>query len=134
MKVSLQMIFILTLLFSVLEPISAQQKLDCEDLKIGRYYCSSPNGGFVYIDRGKRKQIEKYEDEKQRFIFRIIWLDDCSYTLTLTKAVNVEKSLKKSIIGTTITYYIFENKDGDHLIYFIDNQGKRVETALFENG
>ncbi len=134
MKVSLQMIFILTLLISILKPISAQQKLDCEDLKIGRYYCSSPNGGFVYIDRGKRKQIEKYEDEKQRFIFRIIWLDDCSYTLTLTKAVNVEKSLKKSIIGTTITYYIFENKDGDHLIYFIDNQGKRVETALFENG
>jgi len=134
MKVILYITFLLLLLFSILSPISAQQKLDCEDLKIGRYYCSSPNGGFVYIDRGKRKQIEKYEDEKQRFIFRIIWLDDCSYSLTLTKAVNVEKSLKKTIIGTTITYYIIENKDGDHIIYFIDNQGKRVETALFENG
>lgn len=106
---------------------------ECIDLRKGSFYCSSPNGGFVYIERGKRKQIEKYEDEKQRFKFKIYWLDECSYKLVLVKTTNVAKALRKQIIGTSITYYIIELKDGYHSVYFVDKEGNRVETKMFEN-
>ena len=88
---------------------------------------------FFSTQRKKRKQIEKYEFEKQRFTFKIEWTDSCTFTLTLHKTSNVAKVLKKSIIGTRITYHIIENKEGDHLVYFIDDKGNRVETMLFGN-
>lgn len=111
----------------------SQENMDCLGLKKGNYYCSSPNGGFVYIERGKRKQVEKYEDEKQRFTFKIYWLDDCSYKLVLVKTKNVAKALRKQIIGTSITYFIIELKEGYHTVYFIDENGTKIETKLFDH-
>lgn len=110
-----------------------KDSLDCETLKKGRYYCSSPNGGFVYIERTKRKQIEKYENEKQRFTFKIHWIEPCVYELTLVKTKNVTKEIKKQIIGTVITYHIIEHKDNDYTVYYIDKEGNRFETVLYEN-
>jgi hypothetical protein len=110
----------------------SQEYKDCLGLKKGNYYCSSPNGGFVYIERGKRKQVEKYEDEKQRFTFKIYWLDNCSYKLVLVKTKNVAKTLRKQIIGTSITYFIIEIKDGYHTVYFIGSNGTKIETKIFD--
>jgi hypothetical protein len=124
-------IFIFFLLHSITG--FSQESTDCLDLKKGNFYCSSPNGGFVYIERGKRKQVEKYEDEKQRFKFKIYWLDDCSYKLVLVKTKNVAKALRKQIIGTSITYFIIELKEGYHTVYFIDANGTKIETKLFDH-
>jgi hypothetical protein len=110
--------------------VFAQSPTTCEEVRKGNFYCSSPNGGFVYIHRKKKKQIEKYNDEKQRFYFRIIWLDDCSYQLTLTKTKKVERGIRKQITGTTVIYYILEVKDGYHNVYYLNDKGEEIHTVM----
>jgi hypothetical protein len=121
---------ILVFLFCWPSTARSQQDNPCQDVRKGNFYCSSPNGGYVYIQRKKKKQIEKYNDEKQRFYFKIQWLDDCSYKLTLSKTKKVERAIRKQIIGTTATYYILELKDGYHKIYFVNDKGEEIHTVM----
>jgi hypothetical protein len=121
---------IVVLILSWTTPYWSQNESLCEEVRKGDFYCSSPNGGFVYIHRKKKKQIEKYNDEKQRFYFKINWLDDCSYKLTLSKTKKVDRTIRKQIIGTTATYYILEVKDGYHKIYYLNDKGEEIHTVM----
>jgi hypothetical protein len=113
-----------------ISPCWSQNENPCVEVKKGDFYCSSPNGGFVYIHRKKKKQIEKYNDEKQRFYFKIHWLDDCSYKLTLSKTKKVDRSTRKKIMGASMTYYILEVKDGYHKIYYLNEKGEEIHTVM----
>lgn len=76
--------------------------IDCSEFRKGKYFYTSPNGGEVTFKRKKKKQIERYNMENQRFIFSIIWSDNCHYTLTLVNAKGIDKKLKEEIIGSKL--------------------------------
>lgn len=78
------------------------QEIDCSNFKTGKFFYTPPNGGDVTIKRTNKKQIERYNDENQRFIFKITWKNNCEYTLVLHRTNGVTKKIKKEIIGTTL--------------------------------
>ncbi len=96
MKILVLLTFVFTAFFSY------SQNNDCESFRKGKYFYTPPNGGEVTFKRTKKKQKERYNDEHQRFIFRITWTAECEYELELIKTRGVNKNLKNEIIGTKL--------------------------------
>jgi len=103
---------------------------DCEQYHKGKYYYIAPNGGEVYVNRRKKKQIERYNDENQRFIFTLNWTSNCEYTLTLKKTRGVEKTLKKEIIGTELAVTIIKLGLDQFTVSFYKNDQISVSNTL----
>ncbi len=100
MKSNIISFFTIFLAFSTVS--LAQDEVDCSDFRKGKFSYTPPNGGEVIIRRTKKKQIERYNDENQKFIFEITWLDDCRYELILVNTKGLPKEKKKEIIGTSL--------------------------------
>ncbi len=99
------------------------QEIDCSNFKKGKYFYTPPNGGEVWIKRTKHKQIEKYNDEHQRFIFKITWEEPCKYTLVLQKTKGVSRKIKKEILGTTLECSVLK-AELDHYLVKIHSSSK----------
>ncbi len=117
--------FVFFLLIGVI--VIAQEK-DCESFRKGKYFYTPPNGGEVFFRRTKKRQIEKYNDEHQRFIFEIVWTADCEYTLTLIRAKGVDKKIRKEIIGTQLTCIVLDAELGHYEISIVSNNSTSIET------
>ncbi|WP_258541671.1 hypothetical protein [Parvicella tangerina] len=114
--------------------IFGQDSLDCRDFKTGRFHYIPPNGGEVTIRRTKKKQIERYNDENQKFIFEINWLDDCSYDLVLVNAKGLPKEKKKEIIGTQLHCRVVAVSLGHYEIEISEGASSKVEElTIFSN-
>lgn len=98
----LNIISILFILFASTQTVNAQDVVDCSEFKKGSFHYIPPNGGEISVKRTKKKQIERYNDEIQKFIFEINWTDNCSYDLVLVKVKGLPKEQKKEILGTTL--------------------------------
>jgi hypothetical protein len=114
-------ITILSLL--IFTSISWAQKDSCDNFHTGKYFYTPPNGGEVHFKRTKKKQIERYNNENQRFIFSITWTSSCTYTLRLIKTKGVNRKIKKEIIGTEMFCEIESTELSHYNINIIENDG-----------
>ena len=96
---------------------------NCTSFRKGKYFYTPPNGGEVTFRRTNKKQIERYNNEHQRFIFKIIWLNECEYSLTLHNTKGVNRKIKKQIIGTILKCEIIR-AELDHYIMYIDGDNE----------
>jgi hypothetical protein len=104
------------------------QEVDCSNFKKGKYFYTPPNGGEVWIKRKRKKQIEKYNDERQRFIFKISWEDDCKYTLVLHRTKGVNRKIKKEIIGTTLECTVIKVELDHYLVTILSKNDSSIQT------
>ena len=105
------------------------QTENCSSFRTGSYFYTPPNGGEVTFRRTKKKQIERYNNEHQRFIFKINWTDECEYTLTLHKTKGVNRKIKKQIIGTVLHCVIIKAELGHYTMQIDGENDSEVETV-----
>lgn len=124
----------LFLICSAIQPTFAQNKIDCTEFKTGKYHYSPKSGGEVTIKRTKKKQTERYNNENQKFIFDIIWTDECSYELTLIKTKGLPKEKRKEILGTKLICQVTSSSLG-HYDVEITSEGseKMEEVTIYSN-
>lgn len=61
------------------------QNLTCNDFKNGKFELINKEIGNSIIIRKGNKQQEKMLNEKRFTTYRVQWIDDCTYMLTLTR-------------------------------------------------
>lgn len=110
----------------------AQTEIDCGDFKTGKFIYTAPGGGEVSIKRTKKKQIERYNNEHQKFIFEINWLDDCTYDLTLVNAKGLPKEKKQEIIGSTLHCIVTASRLGHYEVTILSgNKSQPTELTIY---
>jgi len=120
--------YLIILFATATHSIGYPQEIDCSNFKKGTFFYTPPNGGEVWIKRTHKKQIEKYNDENQRFIFKITWDSNCEYTLVLRKTKGVDRSKKKEIIGTTLKCKVLKEELDHYLVTLTPNNVSSPQT------
>jgi hypothetical protein len=116
------------------QSIDAQEDIDCSEFKTGKFFYTPPNGGEVTVKRTKKKQVERYNNENQKFIFEINWIDDCTYELTLVNARGLPKERKKEILGTSLYCKVTSASLGHYEISITSNGVGTGETlTIYSN-
>lgn len=110
-----------------------QQELDCSEFKTGKYHYTPPNGGEVSLKRTKKKQIERYNDENQKFIFSIHWINDCTYELILSNARGLPRERKKEILGTKLVCEVIESNLGHYVVLISSEDQPKEEVTIYSN-
>lgn len=85
------------ILIIIFSQTSFSQTSNCENFKIGKFLYKSEGLSDILVTRTEKKQIEIVQDSSQEFQETIIWISDCSYKLTYTKAP-FENLIDKSLI------------------------------------
>lgn len=76
--------FVVGLIISVTAQEKEKEMIDCKEFKNGHFIVKEGLIGKKYIIKRKgKKQIETSPDGTT-FVFRVNWIDNCSYTLELT--------------------------------------------------
>ncbi len=88
---------IVIVLITIFSQTSFSQKTNCENFKIGKFVYKSEGLSDIQVTRKEKYQIEIVQDSNQAFEETIIWISDCSYILTYTKAP-FEELIGKSVI------------------------------------
>jgi len=65
------------------------------------------------ITRDGNIQTEKMEDDAEVYDFDIVWLDDCTYTVSPTAATAARN--KDTLKAGTMTVKIFKPKEGSYM-------------------
>ncbi len=112
-KISLFSIF----LFATVVALS--QTLDCAKFKDGKFRIpgTTPDEGSTFIERKGSYQIESNETLKFILKFKVVWLDECTYTLKLDSVIKNENNfplqedmvVKVKITGTLKESYLQES-------------------------
>jgi len=93
------------LFFLSINLIGFSQKPDCMEVHLGKFSYSDEQFGTTNIERTKRLQIEENTTLGYKIIFRVKWLDDCTYQGKLKKVVKGDmKGIMKK--GDTLTTHI----------------------------
>jgi len=108
-----------------------ESELNCAYVKKGRFLYYSPSGGEVAVKRTRRFQKERYNNEKQKFKFKINWISECEYTLTLAKVKGVTKEKKQEIIGKTIRCNILSTQFDECRVKIEDASNSKNELIMY---
>ena len=85
---------LLTFFFVTLYLLSFSQTPDCTKFREGKFRIADSRAGVVTIaDRNSMYQTETSEVLKAVVRFRIMWQDNCSYTLKLDKVIRNENKI-----------------------------------------
>jgi len=99
-------------LFSFLPVFGYSQK--CTDFKNGTFKVTDPATKKVCIlTRDGNTQTEKMEDAEEVYDFDIVWVDDCTYTVTPTPATAARNI--DTLKAGTMTVKIFKAKEGSYM-------------------
>lgn len=88
-----------------------QKKVDCSEVKTGKFRLMDEEIGTTLIKRTKTKQIENNKELKVKAKYDVVWIDDCTYQLKNPKR---KKGDAKFIgqAGQVITVKILWIEDG----------------------
>lgn len=99
------------LLFSFL---GYSQSIDCSKFKDGTFKLTDPKTKKVcIITRKGDKQTEKMEDADEAYDFDIVWIDNCTYTVSPTPATAARN--KEVLKAGTMTVKITKTKDDSYI-------------------
>ena len=94
------MIFLL--LFCFFTCCAYSQGKDCQRFKDGTFKVTDPvSKNVCIIKRDGKTQTERLEESAEEYSFDIIWIDDCTYTLTPTSSTLARNKNVKEI-GTML--------------------------------
>ena len=62
-------------------------KLDCSDLRNGRFQTTNEDGSITIITRNDNKQIENFKNGERISEFDVQWTSDCEYLIFNRKVV-----------------------------------------------
>ncbi|MFL9843493.1 hypothetical protein [Flavobacterium rhizosphaerae] len=101
-------------LFMLFGCIGFSQTTDCTQFKNGKFKVTDPASKQVcYITRDGNTQTERMEDSDEEYNFDIVWIDDCTYTVTPTaSALQLNKELDKT---GTMTVKITKTKENSYI-------------------
>lgn len=105
------------LILGILICISAvafSQEKECENFKNGKFKIVDAEAGNSLIVRKKSKQIEYGEGSKLKLEFKVIWLNDCTYTLELKKVLENPNKIQLPD-GMILTVEIIETKENSYV-------------------
>lgn len=95
--------FVSLIIFAVLSNYGMTQEIDCAKFKEGRFiYPTIPNS--VSAREGNKQK--SYTGGKLEAVWKVVWIDECTYTLTCKKIIKDKFNIKKGdriyveIIGT----------------------------------
>jgi hypothetical protein len=128
LKALLIIIFICSSIFTF------SQDGSCEPVKKGKYFYYAPNGGIVSVVRKRKKQIERYNNENQKFTFSIKQIDSCNYTLTLTKVKGMSKEQQSEIMGKKVKVEVISVGLDDYKLEVTNNKTiNKNDLILYKN-
>lgn len=107
------------------------QEKDCRRFKDGDFLIKDKRNGDIYLKRKGELQIETAERSKVKLQFKVVWLNECTYTLTLTKIVRNPQKIPfdKNMI---VTVQILETKKNSYIQKSTSNQsGIEYESEIF---
>lgn len=95
-------------------PICFSQDKDCQRFKDGDFLIKSKKAGSIYLKRKGEIQIEEVKRDKVKLKFKVAWLDDCTYTLTLIEVIKnpINIPIDKNMI---VTVRIIETKPNSYI-------------------
>jgi hypothetical protein len=104
----------ITLLFSLLLSVAAfAQDSGCAKFKNGTFKVTDPASKQVcIITRDGNIQTEKMEESEEIYDFDIVWIDDCTYTVSPTPATAARN--KDVLKSGTMTVKITKIKDSSY--------------------
>lgn len=110
---------ILIVFYLITGYIGVSQTLDCVKFKDGKFRIpgATEAEGSTFIDRKGNYQVESNETLKFILKFKVVWLDECTYTLKLDSVIKNEKNfplqadmvVKVKITGTLKESYLQES-------------------------
>lgn len=100
--------------FLLLLPVLAFGQKNCTQFKNGTFKVTDPATKKVcIITRDGNTQTEKMEDEAEVYDFDIVWISDCSYTVTPTAATAAKN--KDTLKAGTLTVTITKTKENSYI-------------------
>jgi hypothetical protein len=130
MKIKI-ILFAIALLF----PLIGFTQSNCEKFKNGTFKFTDPKSKKVcVITRNGNIQTEKMQDAEEVYDFDVVWLDDCTYTVTPTAATSA-RNKDATKIGT-MTVKMVQVKDSTYVqkISIANNRRfKRSDTVFVMN-
>ena len=106
-------LLILGILFSF-STLAFGQQLACEKFKNGKFIIIDAEHGNSNIERKGSKQIEEGEKSGFKATFKVKWIDECTYTLTLNKVLKNPNKLDVSD-NMILTVQIIETKENSYI-------------------
>lgn len=104
----------ITFYLILLLPLLAFAQKNCSQFKNGTFKVTDPTTKKVcIITRDGNIQTEKMEDEAEVYDFDIVWLNDCTYTVTPTAATAARN--KETLKAGTITVTITKTKENSYM-------------------
>ncbi|MFN3916670.1 MAG: hypothetical protein ACK4K0_02910 [Flavobacteriales bacterium] len=90
----------------VSQNVSADQ---CRQMHKGRYIMESPGGGNIYIKRKRKKQHEYYLKTGNKYVFSIVWTEDCIYELIFLRGNSKhDRQFKGNKLKTEIVHFSYD--------------------------
>jgi hypothetical protein len=126
---------IIVLAIAILFPLIGFSQSKCEKFKNGTFKFTDPKSKKVcVITRNGNIQTEKMQDAEEVYDFDVVWLDDCTYTVTPTAATSA-RNKDATKIGT-MTVKMVQIKDSSYVqkISIANNRRfKRSDTVFVMN-
>lgn len=98
----------------LLSLVGYSQNVDCSKYKNGTFKLTDPKTKKVcIITRDGNKQTEKMEDAEEVYDFDIVWIDNCTYTVSPTPATAARN--KDVLKAGTMTVKITKTKDDSYI-------------------
>lgn len=105
---------IITSLLVLLLPMFGFSQNDCTKFKTGSFKVTDPATKKVcLITRDGDTQTEKMQDAEEIYDFDIVWIDDCTYTVSPTAATAARN--KEVLKSGTMTVKITKVKDSSYV-------------------
>lgn len=90
------------------------QKLECRRYENGKFKIIDPEVGNSIIERNDSTQIEYGEDSKLKLEFDVKWINDCTYTLELSRVIENPENIQLPE-GMILTIRILETKQNSYV-------------------
>jgi len=102
------------ILFIFLTPFAVLAQAECTKFKEGTFKVTDPGTKKVcIITRSGNVQTERMEDAPEVYDFDIVWIDDCTYTVSPTPATAARN--KDATKAGTMTVKITRAKDSTYV-------------------
>ncbi|AWH85467.1 hypothetical protein HYN59_10215 [Flavobacterium album] len=104
----------ITLLFAFLFSITALAQSECAKFKNGTFKVTDPASKKVcIIKRDGNTQTERMEESDETYDFDIVWIDDCTYTVSPTASTAARN--KDVLKAGTITVKMTKVKESSYV-------------------
>lgn len=92
----------------------AQPQMDCEKFKDGKFMIPDDGLGASYIERKGDRQVEYGEGSGLKLAFKVEWVNECIYILTLTEVIENPTDMELPL-GSTLKVEIIEVKANSYI-------------------